>query len=151
MNESAEAPAGAPETAAAQVASRFKWVGWSSFSLALVQSVCTVFVALSGLRLLIGAAAFGVAIGVMKIADARIHIDAVRIPMVMLALVGSVFNLVALWQVRRLRGRAASAWRQKSISRSKFASERMQLALSVSTLILLAVESYYHFQQTHHL
>lgn len=151
MDELAGASAGTPETAAAQTASRFRWVGWSTLFLALVQSVCTVFAALSGLRLLIGAAAFGAAIGVMKIADARIHIDAVRIPMVMLALAGSVFNLVALWQVRRLRGRAASAWRQKSISRSKFASERVQLTLSVLTLILLAVESYYHFQHTHHL
>jgi hypothetical protein len=151
MDQPVEAPAGAPETAAAQTASRFRWVGWSSLFLALVQSVCTVFVALSGLRLLIGATAFGAAIGVMKIADTRIHIDAVRIPMVMFALVGAVFNLAALWQVRRLRGRAASAWRQKTVSRSKFASERVQLALSVFTLILLAVESYYHFQQTHHL
>ena len=151
MDEPVEAPAGVPETAPAQVTSRFKWVGWSSLLLALVQSVCTIFVALSGLRLLIGAAAFGAAVGVMKIADARIHIDAVRIPMIMLALAGSVFNLVALWQVRRLRGRAASAWRQKSISRNKVASETVQLTLSVLTLILLVVESYYHFQQTHHL
>ena len=151
MKEPAEAPDGAPETAAAQTVSRFKWIGWSSFFLAVVQSVCTIFVALSGLRLLLGAAAFGAAIGVMKFADERIHIDAVRIPMVILALVGAVFNLVALWQVRRLRGRAASAWRQKAVSRSKFASERVQLALSVLTLILLAVESYYHLQNTHHL
>ena len=151
MKESAEAPARAPETAAAQAVSRFKWIGWSSLFLAVVQSVCTIFVALSGLRLLLGAATFGAAIGVMKFADKRIHIDAVRIPMVLFALAGAVFNLVALWQVRRLRGRAASAWRQKSVSRSKFASERVQLALSVLTLILLAVESYYHLRNTHHL
>ena len=151
MKESAEVPAGAPETTAAQTGLRFKWIGWSSFVLAVVQSVCTVFVALSGLRLLLGAAAFGTAIGVMKIADARIHIDAVRIPMLIFALVGAVFNLVALWQVSRLRGRAASAWRQKPMTRSKFASEKVQLTLSVLTLILLAVESYYHLQNTHHL
>jgi hypothetical protein len=151
MKESAEGSAGAPETTATQTVSRFKWIGWSSLFLALVQSVCTIFVALSGLRLLLGAATFGAAIGVMKIADERIHIDAVRIPMVIFALVGAVFNLAALWQVRRLRGRAASAWRQKPVSRSKFASEKVQLALSVLTLILLAVESYYHLQNTHHL
>jgi hypothetical protein len=151
MDESLETPGGTPETAAAQTVSRFKWVGWSSLFLAIVQSVCTIFVALSGLRLLLGAAAFGAALGVMKIADERIHIDAVRIPMVMFALVGAVFNLVALWQVRRLRGRAASAWRQKPVSRSKFASEKVQLTLSVLTLILLAVESFYHLRLTHHL
>ena len=51
MDESLDAPAGAPETEAAQSVSRFKWIGWSSLFLALVQSVCTIFVALSGLRL----------------------------------------------------------------------------------------------------
>jgi len=155
MDESLDAPAGAPEpqtaeTRAAQTISRFKWIGWASLFLALVQSVCTIFVALSGLSLLLGAAAFGAAVGVMKFADQKIHIDVVRIPMVVFALVGAVFNLVALWQVRRLRGRAASAWRQKAVSRSKFASEKVQLALSVLTLILLAVESFYHLRNTHH-
>ena len=139
------------EITAPQSALRFRWVGWSSLFLAIVQSVCTIFVALSGLRLLLGAAAFSAAIGVMKIADNRIHIDSIRIPMVMFALLGAVFNLVALWQVRRLRRRAASAWRQKMVSRSKFASEGVQLALSLLTLLLLAVESYYHLRQTHHL
>jgi len=150
MDESVEAPAGAPENTGAQTGSRFKWIGWSSLFLALVQSVCTIFVALSGLRLLLGAATFGAAIGVMKFADENIHIDAVRIPMIMFALVGAVFNLVALWHVRRLRGRAASAWRQKTVSRSKFASEKVQLVLSVITLLLLAVESFYHLRNTHH-
>jgi len=155
MDESLDAPARAPEpqtaeTQGAQTVSRFKWIGWSSLFLALVQSVCTIFVALSGLRLLLGAAAFGAAVGVMKFADQKIHIDAVRIPMLIFALVGAVFNLVALWQVRRLRGRAASAWRQKTVSRSKFASEKVQLSLSVLTLILLAVESFYHLRNTHH-
>jgi cytochrome bd-type quinol oxidase subunit 2 len=150
MDESLEAPTGTPEAATAQTVSKFRWVGWSSLFLAIVQSVCTIFAALSGLRLLLGAAAFGAAIGVMKIAE-RIHIDAVRIPMLMFALLGAVFNLVALWQVRRLRGRAASAWRQKAVSRSKFASEGVQLGLSVLTLILLAVESFYHLKHTHHL
>src|SRR5258708_14306882 len=134
MDESLDAPARAPapqtvETQAAQTASRFKWIGWSSFFLALMQSVCTIFVALSGLRLLIGAAAFGAAAGVMKFADQRIHIDPVRIPMVVFALVGAVFNLVALWQERRVRGRPASAWRPKALSRRKFASRKRQSSL----------------------
>lgn len=151
MDESFDAPSETPETQAAQTVSRFKWIGCSSLLLAIVQSVCTIFVALSGLRLVLGAAAFGAAIGVMKFADEKIHIDAVRIPMLVFALAGAVFNLVALWQVRRLRGRAASAWRQKTVSRSKFASEGVQLTLSVLTLILLAVESFYHLRNTHHL
>src|SRR6516162_4035894 len=99
MANTLESSLPAPDTVADRTESRFRWIGWSSFLLAIVQSVCTIFVALSGLRLLLGAAAFSAAIGVMKIADHRIHIDSIRIPMVMFALLGAVFNLVALWQV----------------------------------------------------
>ena len=151
MPDTLDAGATSSEPLSVQTVSRFEWVGWSSLFFAVVQSVCTVFVALSGLRLLLGAAAFSAAIGAMKVVDDRIHADAFRIPMVMFALVGAVFNLVALWQVRRLRGRAASAWRQKSMSPSRFASERVQLILSVLTLILLGLESFYHWQYTHHI
>jgi len=137
----------AESEAADQTKSRFKWVGWSSLFLALVQSICTAFVALSGLRLLLSAAAFGAAFGALKIAE-RIHVDAIRIPMLIFALAGALFNLAALWQVRRLRARAASAWRQKPVSRSKFASEGVQLVLSLLTLLLVAAESFFHY--SHH-
>ena len=124
---------------------RFRWIGWSSLFFAVVQSVCSAFVALSGLRLLIGAAAFGSAFGLLKIAD-KFHFSAIRIPMMVLALAGSLFNLVAVWQVRRLRGRSASAWRQKSISSKTLNAERLQIALSVLTFVLLAFEYYYHIK-----
>jgi hypothetical protein len=122
---------------------RTTWIGWSSFLFAIVQSVCSAFVALSGLRLLIGATAFGSALGLLKIAD-KFHYGAIRIPMMLLALVGSLFNLMAIWQVRRLRARSASAWRQKSLSTRKLNAERLQLTLSVLTLLLLVFEYYYH-------
>jgi hypothetical protein len=150
MNDTHDAPAPPQDQAVERTISRFKWVGWSSLFFAVVQSVCTLFVALSGLQLLLSAAAFSAAIAAMHVVD-KIHADAIRIPMVIFALAGAVFNLVAVWQVRRLRGRASAAWRQKAISRGKFASEGAQLALSLLTLLLLAVESFYHLRNTHHL
>jgi hypothetical protein len=150
MNDTHDAPAPPQDQAVERTISRFKWVGWSSLFFAVVQSVCTLFVALSGLQLLLSAAAFSAAIGAMHVAE-KIHADAIRIPMVLFALAGALFNLVALWQVRRLRGRASAAWRQKTTSRGKFASEGVQLALSLLTLLLLAVESFYHLRNTHHL
>jgi hypothetical protein len=150
MANTLESSLPAPDTVADRTESRFRWIGWSSFLLAIVQSVCTIFVALSGLRLLLGAAAFASAIGAMQIIE-RIHVDTIRIPMVMFALAGALFNLVALWQVHRLRARSASAWRQKPVSRSKVASEGLQLALSLVTLVLLSLESFYHVRFTHHL
>ncbi|HUL34430.1 MAG TPA: hypothetical protein VL128_11140 [Candidatus Eisenbacteria bacterium] len=149
MNDTLEAAEPVRENEATQTNSQFRWIGWSSLFIAMVQSVCTMFVALSGMRLLLGAAAFASALGAMQILD-KIHTDAIRLPMVLFALAGAMFNLAALWQVRRLRRRAASAWRQKSVSSSKFASEKVQLALSLLTLGLLLVESYFHFQKTHH-
>src|ERR1700680_3188842 len=96
----------------------WKWVGWSGFVLAIVQSVCSAFIALSGVRLLLGAVAFASAVGVLKVMD-RLHVEGIRVPMMVLALVGSVVNLVALWQVWRLRRRAASAWRMQEVPAKK--------------------------------
>jgi hypothetical protein len=123
-----------------------KWVGWSSFWMAVLQSVCSAFIALSGVRLLVGAVAFGSAVGVLKATGDRLHIDAIRMPMMMLALLGSVVNLVALWQVWRLRRRSASAWRVQAVPASKKRAEWIQFALAVLTLVLLAVEEWAHWK-----
>ena len=148
MDDSAGNAAAAENTAATEPPTNSTWVGWSSLFLAFVQSVCAAFAALSGLRLLIGAAAVASAAGVLGFVDRHFHYDAIRIPMVLLALVGAVFSLAAVWQVRRLRARPASAWRQKTISAGKLNSERLQLALSLLTLLLLAVEEWYHVKFT---
>ena len=130
---------------ATQPAWRLRWLNWSSLFLAFLQSVCGAFIALSGIRIFIGAAAFASALGIVKFAD-KLHIEAIRIPMMLIALVGSVVNLVALLQVWRLRRRSASAWRQKPVSAKQRRSERLQLALSVLTLLLLAVELWGHWK-----
>lgn len=148
MGESAGNAIAAEKTAGAEARAGSTWVAWSSIFLAFVQSVCAAFVALSGLRLLIGAAAVASAAGLLGFVDRHFHIDAIRIPMVLLALAGALFNLVAVWQARRLRARPASAWRQKTVLPGKLNSERVQLALSLLTLLLLAVEEWYHVKFT---
>lgn len=148
MDDSAGNAATAERTAVTEPRTSSTWVACSSLFLAFIQSVCTAFVALSGLRLLVGAAAVASAAGVLGFVDRHFHIDAIRIPMVLLALVGALFNLVAVWQVRRLRARSASAWRQKAVSTGRLNSERRQLALSFLTLLLLAVEEWYHIKFT---
>lgn len=125
---------------------KLKFVNWTTFSFAVLQSVCSAFIALSGLRLLIGIGAFAAASSVLRLAD-RMHIDAIRIPMMLLALAGSVLNLFVLWRVWSLRQRPASAWRQQPISAQKKTSEFFQFALSVLTLLLLVAEVVAH----HHL
>ena len=116
---------------------------WSALFFAVLQSVCSAFIALNGVRLLIGVGAFAAASGVLKFAD-RLHVSAIRIPMMLLALVGAVLNLAVLWQIWRLRKRTASAWRQQPVPKGKRISEWFQFALSVLTLALLAAELYAH-------
>jgi hypothetical protein len=136
-----------PSTATAPAARmplvNIKLINWSALFFAVLQSVCSAFIALNGIRLLIGIGAFAAASGALKLAE-RMHIDAIRIPMMLLALVGSILNLVVLWQIWRLRRRSASAWRQQPVSRQKKTSEYFQFALSVLTLALLAAEFFAH-------
>ena len=103
-------------------ASRFQWLNWSGLFLAFLQSVCSAFIALHGIRLLVGIGSVVLASSAWRLAE-RLHVDAIRVPMMAIALLGALLNLAALWQVRRLRNRSASAWRQKQITSAKRRSE----------------------------
>ena len=129
---------------------RLKVFNYSGIFFAVLQSACSAFVALSGVRLLIGVGAFAFAAGALRFAD-RIHLDAIRIPMMFLALLGSVLNLLALRRVWSLRRRTASAWRQQPVARGKKRAERLQFLISVLTLLILAAETAAHYHLFHHL
>jgi hypothetical protein len=126
------------------------WIGWSSFFFALLQSVCTFFASVNGLRLAIGIGALALSGGARATVH-WLHSDAVRVPMMVLALCGTLLNLVVLWQIRRLRSRPAAQWRQRPVSSGKIRMERVQLVLSILTLVLIGVEEYWHLRWHHHL
>jgi hypothetical protein len=138
INQENQPAVGLPEDK--QPAEKRNWlVLWSSFFFALVQSLCTAVFAISAIRVLIGLSALAAAAGVN--APARgFHQDAIRIPMMALALFGALVNLYVLWQIRRLRNRPAAQWRQRPLTAAKRRSERLQLGLSILTLILLLAE-----------
>ncbi|MGB7438639.1 MAG: hypothetical protein WBR26_27590 [Candidatus Acidiferrum sp.] len=131
-----------PQTASPR---RFRWLNWSSLVLAFLQSVCSTFLALHGIRLLLGIGAVVLASSAWHVAE-RLHTNAIRIPMVLIALIGALLNLAVLWQVRRLRRRSASAWRQAPVTAAKRRSEPLQFALSLVTLLLLLVEELAHYK-----
>jgi hypothetical protein len=148
MNEETRNPAElSPSAAAASPAKmlliNIKLINWSALLFAVLQSVCSAFIALNGVRLLIGIGAFAAASSALKLAD-RMHVNAIRIPMMLIALFGSVLNLIVLWQIWRLRRRPASAWRQQPVSAQKKTSEFFQFTLSLLTLALLAAEFFAH-------
>lgn len=123
-------------------------LGWSSFFFALLQSVCTFFIAVSGLRLLIGITSLTVSAGFAAALD-RFHVNWIRIPMIALALAGSLLNLVVVAQVRYLRSRPASQWRIKPPRLHTLRMERIQFVLSIATLILIGLEEYFHLLHAH--
>jgi hypothetical protein len=122
---------------------RFRWLGWSSFVFAFLQSACAFVVATSSIRVIIGLSALAAAAGTNAPAKGY-HQDAIRIPMMMLALAGTLINLYALWRVHSLRRRPASQWRIQPVTPKQKRSERLQIALSILTLILLAAEWWTH-------
>jgi hypothetical protein len=116
-----------------------RWANFGSFLFVLLQSACTAVMAISGFRLLIGLSALAAASGVYGPAKG-FHQDAIRIPMMVLALVGALANLYSVWRVRSLRARPASQWRVQPVSSGKIRSERVQVGLAIVTLALLAAE-----------
>jgi hypothetical protein len=121
------------------VSSRLKLLNGSGILFAVLQSACTAVIAISGVRVAIGLSALSAAAGIH--APARgFHQDAIRIPMMLLALAGSLVNLFVIWKVRKLRSKSASQWRQRPVTSRKLNSERFQIALSILTLLLLAAE-----------
>ena len=125
-------------------------IAWSSLLFALLQSICTFFAAVDGVRLAIGVGALVVSAGVGATMD-WLHSDKVRLPMIVLALIGSLLNLVVLWQVRRLRARPSAQWRMSTPSRGKIRMELTQFVLSIVTLVLIGIEEYWHLRWHHHL
>jgi hypothetical protein len=125
-------------------------IAWSSLLFALLQSVCTFFAAANGLRFAVGLGSLVLSAGAGAMVD-RFHADALRIPMVGLALIGSLVNLAILAQIRRLRRRPASLWRQQPPTARRLRSERLQVILSVATLAFIAVEEILHYHYCGHL
>lgn len=118
-------------------------VGLTSLVFILLQSACTAFFAISGLRLLIGVGALAAAATGLKFL-AALHGTPLRIPMEIVAIAGSIVNLIAVRRVRRLRARPESQWRVKQPTPKQLRSESWQIGLAIVTLLLVAVEWAFH-------
>lgn len=128
----------------------FSAIALSSLLFAILQSICTFFAALDGLRLGIGISSLVLAASTAKAIDS-IHVDWLRVPMVCAALIGSILNLIVFWQIRRLRARPAAKWRQAPLRPRKLRTERLQFILSIATLLLIGLEERQHLIWLHHL
>jgi hypothetical protein len=118
-------------------------VGLTSFAFILLQSACIAVMAISGVRVIIGLSALAAAAGVHHPAHG-FHQDAIRIPMMIVAILGSVINLYVVWRVRSLRARPSSQWRMTPVTPKQRRSETFQIVLAIITLVLVAAEYVTH-------
>jgi hypothetical protein len=118
-------------------------VGFTSLVFIVLQSACTAVMAISGVRLLIGLGALAAASGLHR-PSSGFHADIYRIPMMVIALGGSVLNLYVIWRIRSLRARPSSQWRVQQPTVRQRRSESLQIALAIFTLVLVAAEYVTH-------
>jgi hypothetical protein len=109
----------------------------------LLQSACTAVMAISGVRVIIGLGALAAASGLNRPATG-FHSDAIRIPMMFIAVVGSLINLYVIWRIRSLRNRPAAQWRRIAPTPRQVRSEWFQIALAILTFLLVIAEWFTH-------
>jgi len=117
-------------------------VSFASVTVALLQSLCAAVLTINGVRLAIGLTAL--AAGSIWAPVRAFHRDAIRIPMLTLAVLGALVNLAVLLWIWRLRGRPEAQWRRRDVSKKQRRSERLQVAMAVLTLALVGTESWIH-------
>lgn len=127
---------------------RIRTLGWASVLFALLQSICTAVLTISGIRVAIGLSALAAASGVYAPATGW-HQDAIRIPMLIVAAVGAVVNLAVLAWIRHLRNRPSARWRRRELTAKEKRSERIQVVLAIVTLVLVGLETWTH-PMVHH-
>jgi hypothetical protein len=117
-------------------------VSLASMTMALLQSLCTAVLTINGIRLGLGIAAL--AASSIWAPVRAFHRDSIRIPMLALAVAGALVNLAVLFWIRRLRARPEAQWRRREITKKERRSERLQVAMAVATLALVALEVWSH-------
>ena len=114
-------------------------VASTSLFFIVVQSVCTAVMAISSIRVLSGLTALAAASGLHRPA-VGFHQDAIRIPMMLVAVGGSLLNIYVIHRIRRLRSRPAAQWRMIPPTLEQLRAERFQIALAIVTLVLVVAE-----------
>jgi hypothetical protein len=113
-------------------------IGWASLALAAIQAICAAAVALSGVRVLLGMTSL-LAAGAVGPAHG-FHRNALRIPMLTIAGILAAINLLLLWNENRIRRNPSAQWRIHPLTSRQRRGRWIQLATSVSALLLVLAE-----------
>lgn len=121
----------------------------ASLAMAILQSICTAVFTISSVRLAIGLGSLVLAGTVFYTPIRWIHQDPIRVPMLILAAVGALVDLGVLVWRHRLRAQPSAQWRKTDKSPKQKRSERLQIAFSILTLLLVGTEQWLHAEVFH--
>jgi hypothetical protein len=114
-------------------------LGASSLLVASTEAICTFFVVVSKLGILVAVTSF-----LSSVIVSRYHTDGIRVPVLAIAFAGAVLNLGILWNQHRLRRASSAAWRKRALSRRAKQRIALLLASSAITLLMVTVEFVIH-------
>jgi hypothetical protein len=117
-------------------------LAWGSLGLAAAESLCVMFVGLSGVRV-----AFGLSSLIAATAGGPpqgFHRNGLRIPFLVVGAMGALLSLLLLWNEERLRRNPAAAWRMRPLTQKQRRQRWLQLGLAVLTLALVVLEVITH-------
>ena len=126
-----------------------KVLNGASLIMAVLQSICTAVLTISGIRLAIGLTAFALAGTIFYTPVRWFHQDAIRIPMLAVATVGAAVDLLVLAWIRYLRSKPSAKWRLREKTGKEKRSQRLQVALAILTLVLVGLETWTHHIMVH--
>ena len=110
-----------------------------SLPILLFETGCAIFVFANRISILTTGAATGLALHA-----SWLHSEPVRLPLLALAAVGSVFNLLVLRNARRLRRKPEAQWRIKPLRFRDKLRNSIVFAASVLTLFMVISELMLH-------
>ncbi len=114
-------------------------LGGGSLVAAATEAICACFVALSKLGILVAFTSF-----LSTVIVSRFHADRVRVPVLAVAFVGAVANLLLLWNRQRLRNLPAAAWRKRPLTPRQRWRIGVLIGMSVVTIALVVAEFWIH-------
>ena len=146
MFATASQPAPSAETAptgAQRVRLPWLTITWADLFLILMQTGCFIIVLIHRVAVPLGLITF-VAASKIQAQASPLHENPVRLPLLLVATVGAIFNLYVVWNGQRLRRRPEAQWRIKPLRWWEKLKIGWVVLVSVLTLIMVVGEMITH-------
>jgi len=106
---------------------------------AILESICVFLIGLSKTGILVGVSSL---LAAEKASN--FHSEKFRLPILLVAVVGSVANLYSVWNFHRLRSASAASWRRRPLTKQQRVKNVALISLSFAALLLVAAEIFVH-------